>query len=264
MRQTTASTVINFTLLALQLVSPALSFSTAPRVVIGTIGPQKEVRAITSPKRRSQLCMLDECFGAVTGSFLMAGSEMLDATAAAMDGTEMMTPEYAALDSDPAISLALGVMFVTFLISISLGAEQEETKAGLLEDEKAVTAAPANKFENISKIEMASKDSVTNQKAPIAVSASKSTSNSSQQMDRDIPLEVGAILKAYKEADDDLFLRALSLLVGRIKSTNSELNETKRLFRAVKEEKRKMEDQYELRKYQLEKAEEKLKQMRSK
>ena len=211
--------------------------------------------------------MLDDCVGAVTGSFLVAGSELIDATAAVMDGSPMMTTEYAALDSDPAISLALGIMFVTLLTFISLAGEPEEAKAGLLEDEKLVTAAQTNKVDSsISKMEMAGKqDSVTKHKAPDAVKASETKSNSSQQqLSRDIPLEVGALLKAYKEADDDLFLRALSILVGTIKSTTAELNETKRLFRAAKEEKRNMEDQYELRKYQLEKAEAKLKQMRSK
>lgn len=227
---------------------------------MGKMGPQNKQHyhpAITSQKQRSQLSMLDESFGAATASFLVAGSEFFGATVAAMDDSAMMTGEYAGLDSDPSVALAFGFMFVTLLTLISLAPEADDLKAELLEEDKFVTAQ-ADKVDSIAKMEMAGKDSLAKRKS----SDTASTSNTSLQS-RDLPQEVGALLKAYKDADDDLFLRALPLLVGRIQSTTAELNKTQRLLRAAKEEIRTMEDQCDLRKYQLDKAEEKLKDMRA-
>ena len=197
----------------------------------------------------------------MAGSFLISGSALPFAAIFAMDDTIMMTPEYAALDSDPYVSLALAVMFVSILTLISLGPSVlggEESTVKKTEKEDLVVAQAA-KVERIPTREMGPAEVAK----PNNQGRVESSSSNVSQQNHGLPLEIGALLKAYKDGDDHLFQRALALLVETIRLTTSELNETKRLLLLAQEEKRSLEDKYDLRVYQLIKAEEKLKELRS-
>jgi len=258
MRSATLSVGIACALIISQT-NNVLCFSPSPSRVMSKKGSHNKINPIQ--RTSSELFVLEGCFDAMAGSLLIAGSELVDASRATMDDNAMMmTPGYAVLDSDPAVSIALGIMFVTLLTLISIGpAEIEELKTGDVEQEDMV-AAQATKMDRISPRDLAPEE-VANPSTDNLGPAENLPSDVPQK--HDIPLEVGAILKAFQDGDDNLFQRALELLVGRIQSTTAELNETKRLLRLVQEEKQVLDDKYDLRIYQLAKAEEKLKQLRS-
>lgn len=241
-------------------INNALSFAPSASLVTRRSCGHQHITIQPTERRRSHLSLFEECFGAMTGSFVVAGSELLDSALFAMNDS-IMTPEYVALDSDPAVSIALAIMFVTLLTFISIDPEegaQQKTNESIEKEELVV--AQANQIES-----MPARDIVPEKQVATPENLGHVEKTSDEYLHRrlGIPLEVGALLKAYKDGDDNLFQRALLLLVETIRLKTSELEETKRLLRVAEEEKQSLEDKYDLRVYQLSIAEEKLKKMRS-